>query len=274
MKTLYYMPLLATLVFLPFAVAEHRQEEKGVESAKTLQAAELMETVKDKRVLFVGESHFSRIDHAIQLSLIRHLSTSGKKLAIAIEMAPESMQPVLDRWNRGEMGETEFAVYFSQAWKVPYTYYGAIFRFARDNRIPLLGIDFDRAHTMRLMEKGMGMMPKETLDLIKFESCSDNPKYTNDMAQYWERLGHTRDFKTLCDVRRFREAVMAYNIVQLLERDSYTVIVLLGASHAAKPAVPAMLERHSDAGYTVLLPEILGNLTRHRVTTKEADLKW
>ncbi len=270
MKKIYYIAFLTILIFLSPAVADHRPEEKTLESAKTLQAGLLMETVKDKRVVFVGESHFSRVDHAIQLNLIRHLSTSGKKLAIAIEMAPESMQTVLDRWNWGEMGEAEFAAYFRQGWKVPYTYYRKIFRFARDNAIPLFGVDFDRAHTSHLLANGFSSLPNKLLELIKFESCSNSPDYADDMAQYWEQFGHTRNFTSLCNVQRFREAVMAYNIAQVLKRDDFTVVVLLGASHAVKSAVPAMLERHSDAAYAVLLPEIL----RHRVTTAEADLKW
>ena len=263
----YYIHLL-TLLILSSPVYASDVPLWDVESD------EFSEAISKSRVIFVGEIHIRMEDHVVQLEVIRHLKEKGRKLALAVEMFPDNFQYLLDDWNHGKMGENEFINAYNSAWNISYDFYKNIFLYARENNIPLFGINFDSTHVKYILNHGISFIPEKALKLIKFESCSENQDYMNTMRSYWNRLGHKKDFIDHCNVRRFKETVMAYNISRILEREDYTVVVLIGASHAIKKAVPAMLEKHSNDDYTVLLPEILSDFIQSPLSSEVADFKW
>jgi len=263
----YYIHLLTLLILSSPAYASD-VPVWDVESDK------FSEAVGKSRVIFVGEIHISMEDHAVQLEVIRHLKEKGRKLALAVEMFPDNFQYLLDDWNQGKTGENEFIDVYKNAWNINYDFYRNIFLYARENKIPLFGINFDSTHISYILNHGVSFIPEKALKLIKFESCSENQDYMNAMKLYWDRLGHKKNFIDHCNVRRFKETVMAYNISQILEKEDYTVVVLIGASHAIKKAVPAMLEKHSNDDYTVLLPGTLSDFIQSPLSSEMADFKW
>lgn len=274
MRKIYYILFLSVLLLLLSVNASHLQ---AMEADKRLDIAgteEFQKAVSDSQVVFVGESHLSWLDHAVQLEVIRHLKEQGKKVAVSLEMFPAGMQYFLNSWNEGKVSEDEFIAVYKTTWMVSYSLYRDIFLYARQNGIPLFGINFDDSHVRHLFKMGLSSVPKATLDLIKFESCNDNQGYKSAMRSYWPMLRHTKSFKEICNIMRFKEGVMAYNISQILQKEAYTVVVLLGASHAIKSAVPSMLEKHHDADYAVLVPERLQNLTQYPLNREEADFMW
>lgn len=274
MRKIYYILFLSVPVLLLSINASHLQ---ALEADKRLDIAgteEFQKAVSGSRVIFVGESHLSKLDHAVQLEVIRHLNEKGEKVAVSVEMFPGGMQHFLNSWNEGKVSEEEFIAVYKTTWIVSYSLYRDIFLYARQNSIPLFGINFDKSHVRHLLKMGISSVPKASLDLIKFESCDDNPGYKRAMRSYWPMLNHTKGFTENCNIMRFKEGVMAYNISQILQKEDYTVVVLLGASHAIKSAVPSMLEKHHDADYAVLVPERLKNLTKYPLTHEEADFMW
>ena len=267
MQRTYYIHLLALLILSSPTYASN-VPTLDIGSGKSSEA------IINSRIIFVGEIHISMKDHAVQLEVIRHLKEKGKKLALAVEMFPDSLQYQLDNWNRGQMRESEFINVYNRAWNVSYDFYKNIFLYARENNIPLFGINFDSTHTRYFLNHGISFIPEKALKLIKFESCRENQDYMDSMKSYWGRLGHKKDFLDYCNVRRFKETVMAYNISRILEKEDYTVVVLIGASHAIKNAVPAMLEKHSNGNYTVLLPGKLSDFIQSPLSLEVADFKW
>lgn len=274
MRWVYSIPLLSVLVLLLSVNPSQLQAREADKRLDVTGTAEFSEAVSNSQVVFVGESHLNRLDHAVQLEVIKHLKEQGKKVAVSVEMFPNGMQYFLDSWNEGKVSEEEFIAAYKTTWRVNYSLYRDIFLYARKKGIPVFGINFDDSHVRYLLKMGLSSVPKATLDLIKFESCDDNPGYKSAMRFYWLSLPHTKGFTRVCNIMRFKEAVMAYNISQVLQKEDYTIVVLLGASHAIKSAVPSMLEKHHDADYAVLVPERLQNLTQYPLNRKEADFMW
>ncbi len=85
---------------------------------------------------------------------------------------------------------------------------------------------------------------------------------------------HEERFLFFCEAQRLSDAIMAMNIVDLLQNEQFTIIALTGAAHASKIAVPAMVARHRAVSYTVLLPASFRNMLQVGVNSRYADYVW
>ncbi|HEC16067.1 MAG TPA: hypothetical protein ENI99_05785 [Sedimenticola sp.] len=225
-------------------------------------------------VIFVGETHDSDIDHAMQLEVIRRLQESGRPLAVGLEMAPASSQPLLDDWVRGRISEEQFARAFDDMWAVPYAYYQDIFTYARGHGIRLVGLNLSRERFQKISKYGVGAELVRTLRDLKFRSCAQETEYALAMRTYLGRLSHKGDFNRLCDTQRFREAFMAKQIAGFLDTSDEMMVVLAGSAHAQRNALPEMLRRRGKQGYLIMLPDNFGDLMGGVITKKESDFVW
>jgi len=230
--------------------------------------------LEGSRVIFVGEAHTNEMDHRIQLEVIRRLKEDGKKVAVALEMFPNTLQPALNAWIKGEINEAAFRNIYYSTWTVPYSHYSRIFGYARENGLPLIGINIDPSYINYLKIHGIEYVPQHTLDSVKYSRCSEETRYTRDLKTFFGSIAHTMGFEAICDTMRLREAFMAYNLSTSLADNDYTIVVLLGAIHALKFAVPEMLEMHSNESYKVLVPERLIKHMGQLSIEEQADLTW
>ena len=223
----------------------------------------------------MGEGHTNANDHSVQMSVIKYLREKGKEVVVAMEMFPVKKQPVLDKWIKGDLEEQLFEIAYYSSWTVDYRYYRDIFRYAADNNIRIVAINTDSSYIDFVSNHGIEMLNKKTRDLLKLGGCEDAQAYRKSMELIWNSMNHSGDFSRICDVRRFREAVMAYNISTLLKGGDYTLVVMVGAIHAIKIAVPSMLERHDEkVKCAIMLPSRLNRLTGMISGLEEADYTW
>ena len=68
---------------------------------------DMMDDVASAQVIYVGERHTNPRHHKIQLEIIRALHERGHPVAVGMEMFDYTYNPVLDKWVRGELAETE-----------------------------------------------------------------------------------------------------------------------------------------------------------------------
>ena len=89
--------------------------------------------------ILVGEEHPNPCDHLAQAGLIRRLVASGVRPAIAMEMVPADLQPVLDAFNAGKLGVADLpqALAWKTSWGFDFDLYAPIFEVAREFRLPV-----------------------------------------------------------------------------------------------------------------------------------------
>ena len=106
--------------------------------------------------ILVGESHTNLCDHAVQARLIDALAGSGVHFVIGLEMLPVTAQPVLDRFNAGELGPEELddAVGWKKLWGYPYAQYRPIFDLARQHDLPVAALNIPRSVLTTFRDKG------------------------------------------------------------------------------------------------------------------------
>ena len=236
---------------------------------------DLLKTVEKQRVIFVGEIHDSASSHRVQLEIIRHLHERGKNVAVALEMFLEKSQEDLNRWTRGALKRAEFMKAYHENWNIPYRYYGRIFEYARKEKIPLIGINTERSLISYVSKNGLHEIPEDDLKRLRFSDCSEDPVYAS-IIEFAEGEGiHASNLPFLCEGQRLRDAVMAFHIAAILkDHEHTTVVVLLGAAHALKPAVPQMLAKHTDAGYKIVIPGEYFSLLTSKPDETMADFIW
>ncbi|MGE5892630.1 MAG: ChaN family lipoprotein [bacterium] len=240
----------------------------------TLPLNGVLAVIEQERVIFVGEGHTSTSDHLFQMEVIKHLKGKGKNVAVALEMFPARMQQALDQWVDGSLDEDDFVDAYYSFWSVDYDSYGMIFNYARQEGIPLFGINADRNLIATVARRGLGGVDKEFLEKIRYTHCFEDPEYSAFLKGSEELRGHDSELPNLCSAQRLRDAIMAYDIARIFNARDGSVVVLLGAAHAAKVAVPRMLEKNFSIHSLVLLPGNFGGVTEKGPDSGIADYLW
>src|SRR5215471_1957461 len=122
-----------------------------------LKPSDLPSRLSAVRILFVGEEHVSVESHAVELAVLRELSRAGRRVSVGLEMFPVDAGPALADWTAGRLTEAEFLEKsgWMKHWSYNWDYYRAIFVFARDNRIPLFGVNVPPELVSTVGRKGL-----------------------------------------------------------------------------------------------------------------------
>ncbi|MBI5056857.1 MAG: ChaN family lipoprotein [Nitrospirae bacterium] len=247
----------------------------AVDSGTDFPLDETLKQIEDQRVIFVGELHADKASQEVEFQVIKHIHNMRKDLSIAVEIFPASRQDILDRWIGGYLGKKDFEDLFRNTVRLPFDAYEDIFDFARIMGIPVIGIDADKALIANASKNGVKTVHQELLQKIKFSDCSANPEYAGVLGYFREREYHQSGMPFLCDGQRLRDAIMAFNISKILNKDdNSTVVVLTGMMHASKIAVPHMLQKHVEVPFKSLMPAKIRDMINRDPDSQVADYIW
>ena len=124
----------------------------------------------EARVVYVGETHDNPASHQLQLEILKYLQEHNPEgVALAMEMFTPLQQPSLDRWIGGDLSEKEFLeeVGWFESWRMDFAYYRPLLAFARERRIPVIGLNapshlveaLGRAPVEELPEEAVAELP-------------------------------------------------------------------------------------------------------------------
>jgi uncharacterized iron-regulated protein len=119
-------------------------------------------TLGTHHVVLLGETHSDPVDHRWQLQTIETLFGLRPEMVLGFEMFPRRVQPVLDRWARGELNETAFLdeVDWPRIWGFDAQLYLPLFDFARKHRLPMVALNVDRETSRRVAMQGLASTPQ------------------------------------------------------------------------------------------------------------------
>jgi len=125
--------------------------------------ADVIATAAGSQAVLLGEIHSNPQHHRWQLHTIAALHAYNPALAIGFEMFPRSVQPVLNRYIAGELGDQELLdeVNWSSIWNFPQGYYLPLFQFARMHRLPMIALNVERSLVSAVAAKGWAEIPVE-----------------------------------------------------------------------------------------------------------------
>ena len=261
--------VLSTAVVCPSAALESVMR---ISDGQFIDLGQMLAESRSARYFFVAENHDNVLHHAAQLAIIKGLKQNGRTLAIGMEMFTTTSQDKLDRWVAGKLSLKEFKVEYSRNWTLPWSLYQEILLYARDNRIPLIGLNLPQGISRKVAQQGFAALtPEERRQLPSGITCNVGPAYMAFIRQaYSSHSLQDKAFTHFCEAQMLWNRNMGHQLEAFLDKNPrYTVVALLGIGHALKKGVPDEVTTDADR-YRVILPEIAG-LNRDNLTSQDAD---
>ncbi len=275
-RLLIIISSLLALFFFLRGYASTVERIHRVSDGKVLSLSELAKDLIESRLVFVGEIHTDQSHHHMQLQTIRALKKAGAPVAIGLEMFRRDSQTDLDRWVEGELSEKEFEKIYYKNWNYPWPLYKDIFLYAREHKIPMVGLNVPPEVTRQVAREGFeSLTPKQRGDL-PMVTCRVDPEYMAFVRRSLAMHGHGGiDFIKFCEAQLVWDTAMAWGLLRYLEKNpEATVAVIAGSGHAWKLGIPAKIQSRSTLPFRVILPEIPGRIERATITVDETDYVW
>ena len=207
-------------------------------------------------VVYVGEAHAIARHHALQLQLLQQLAARGIPLVLCLEQLEARSQPIIDRYNRGEIDydtlvrESDWA----KKWK-NYLDYRPLCDFAQASKIPLRALNAP-AEVIRAVSRGGGLakLPADQRATLPKDIVTDDPVYERMMNQQLavHMAMDPAKLRTVFEAQVARDETMAENIVAA-RADApggkpRTAFVLVGSGHVRYGQGTAARVRRREAG--------------------------
>jgi uncharacterized iron-regulated protein len=268
------LTLILTLVLSTAVVSSSAAVEgvKRLSDGQMIGLGQMLSESRNARLYFLAENHDNAWHHAAQLAIIKELRQSGRQLAIGLEMFTTDSQAKLDQWVSGKLSLKRFKEVYARNWTLPWTLYQDIFLYARNNRIPLIGLNLPQRISRKVAQEGFAALtPEERRQLPPGITCNVGPDYMAFIRQaYANHALQDKAFTHFCEAQMLWNRNMALQLENFMaKRPGYTLVALVGIGHALKKGVPDELTAESGR-YQVVLPEISG-LNRNNLSSKDAD---
>jgi len=210
-------------------------------AGKPLPFARMIGEMKDSRFIYVGESHDNMMMHDIQFKVIQGLFEQDPAIAIGLEMLPAECQPALDKWTQGVLSGEDFLrqVNWYVHWSMNFGYYAKILDFARENRIPVFGLNAPRDVISKIRMKGWESLTDEEKSLVPEPDVSNEDHRTlirtifesSEIPHAMKGEGLDKMFEGLYRAQSAWDEVMAANAIRGAEREKRKMVVLVGSGH-------------------------------------------
>ena len=267
--------VLTVLVAAPLALAQGGTGLQVYRLADntTIAPDTFTEALAAHRFILVGERHTVEGHHQGQLEVIRRLTAQGLPVAIGMEMMRSDSQAHLDAWVAGKLSEAQFQAVYEDNWNYPWPLYRPIFHFARENGIPVVGLNVPREITRQVARKGFGSLSPDQRGDLPFVTCAVDDAYLAYIQEAYGAHAHgNMQFEHFCEAQLVWDKAMAVNAVKFMESaPERHMVILAGTGHARKGGIPRQLASLGHTAYAVVLPEIPGILDGHTLGVGDAD---
>ena len=221
-------------------------------------AEQMNAAITDTRIIYVGETHDNPASHRLELQVLEAVAKRYPgQLSIGIEMFNPTQQDGLDRWVAGDLDEKSFLkdVDWFGNWKMDFAYYADILHFARDNRIPVIGLNATRE-----MVKTVGRNSLEELDV---ETRARLPEF--DLDDPYQKAMTTSIYRehgpgqSMLDgflrIQTLWDETMAESIVAHMrsQQPDHRMVVMAGGNHVRYGfGIPRRVYRRMPTSYVLV----------------------
>ena len=228
-------------------VEDLRVMVNGVKTRDTLDLDALVRDIKDKRVIYIGESHTSYADHVMQLEIIRRLYGLKGRLIIGMEMFQKPFQKYLDQYVAKQLSEEEFlkkTEYFTR-WGYDYNLYRDILSFARAQAIPVIALNLSREITEKVADKGMDALSAKERAELPADMNLNNQDYREYLLGVYIQHEDKKNFENFYISQILWDETMAHSVAEALRKyPEAQMVVLAGSGHLQHSwGIPARVRR-------------------------------
>lgn len=224
--------------------------------------AAVIEKVRDRKIVYVGEFHDHYSHHAVQLEVIKGLHAKNPKIAVGMEMFQRPFQQVLDEYIASSIDEREFlkrSEYFKR-WVFDYTLYKPILDYCREQKIPVVALNVRRELTEKVSKGGVDSLTDEEKKEIPAEMDLTDQEYRARLKEVFERHGNAeaKSFDYFFQAQVLWDEAMAASVDDYLKgRPDHQMVVLAGGGHLAHGSgIPKRVHRRNGRDYAIILNDV------------------
>lgn len=129
----------------------------GGSAPVAVSADEAADALKNYDVIFIGELHDDIANHLAEMALLRALYARTPKLALSMEQFERDVQPVVDDYLAGRIGE-ETLRDKGRAWKNYAEAYRPLVEFAKDHGLAVIAANAPESVVRCVAQKGVGFL--------------------------------------------------------------------------------------------------------------------
>ncbi len=225
----------------------------------------LIESLNDKKVIYVGEAHDNFAHHINQLKVIRALYNKGKKVSIGMEMFQKPYQSALDDYINSKIDEREFlkrSEYFKR-WGFDYNLYKPILDFARENNIPVVALNIPKEIIKKITKGGFLSLDKNDTKHLPKKIDFSNKEYKTYLKNFFNSSMHKEKTKDknvdfIYQSQIVWDESMAEGVSEFLSKNpDYVMVVIAGNGHLQSGfGIPQRVYRDTSLEYSIILQDI------------------
>ncbi|MFW5876228.1 MAG: ChaN family lipoprotein [Myxococcota bacterium] len=210
-------------------------------------------------VVYVGEQHADPRHHAVQADLVRALHARDPSLAIGLEMIQRPFQPALDAWVAGRIDEAELLerTEWQKRWGFDFALYLPILAHARAHGLPLIALNAPGEVTRRVARKGLdGLGAEQRAALPELDLGDDEHRALVRDALAGHGDLDEQALEQFYAAQVIWDETMAQAVAAYRARPDAAarMVVLAGAMHVLRPAIPLRAARRGARPQRIVLP--------------------
>ncbi|HSP81010.1 MAG TPA: ChaN family lipoprotein [Myxococcaceae bacterium] len=221
-----------------------------VRRGQWVEEAELREALAQARFVLLGERHDNPDHHLLQAELVRSLTGSGRRPALAFEMLDTEQQPAVDAALARSPGEPD-AIARAVAWESSgwpdWALYRPLFAVGTEHGLRIIGANLPLSQVKALIGRGSeALEPELRARLGLDEPLPEDVARAMRQEMHEAHCGHLPEtlLEPMALAQRARDARMADRLLEMATDDG--ALLITGAGHARTDrGVPAHLARRA-----------------------------
>ncbi len=219
----------------------------------------MLAVVSDARIVYVGETHDNPASHRLELAVLKTMAERYPgRVAVGLEMFTPDQQSALDRWVAGESSEKEFLKESNWygTWRMDFAYYRDILLFAREHRIPVIGLNAPK-DLVRQVGRGSAeeLDPKLRAQLPAMDMDDPYQKALTEAIYGGHEMGQA-GLDGFLRVQTLWDETMAQNIAEYLAGPAgkdRRMVVMAGGNHVRYGfGIPRRVFRRLPTSYALV----------------------
>lgn len=220
---------------------------------------ELVRYLSGFPIVYVGETHDSLDDHAVELAILKGLvEAKPGSVAVGLEMLQRPFQPDVDAFLRGDLDEKAFIEVWQKNWGDTYPYYREILDFAREKAVPVRALNVGselREVARRQTGSSEGTEKESGLPEMDLEDPYHRAYVQAILSGHPMGVGH---FDAFYRVQVLWDEAMAETAAAYLrspEGSGKQMLILAGGNHVRYGlGIPRRLFRRLPLPFAIVLP--------------------
>lgn len=256
-----------------------------VATGRRMTVDEALDWLASFPVVYVGESHDSADDHAVQLRVLGGLMARGQgPVALGIEMLPRTRQADLDAWLGGRMDDAAFDAVWRESFGDTWVYYRDLLAVAKAHGLRVIALNAERPLVKAVRQAPVSELAPEIAASVP-ELDLDDPWHRALLEAYFAGHVDAGSLEGFYRAQVLWDETMADTAARFLAGKGSRLLILAGGMHVRwGVGIPRRLFRRVPVPYAIVEPypvEIseerkaqLMDVTLPAMPMRAADLLW